>query len=164
MSELSIAFNKFEKELVIDKDNLDVICQIHPEIFYQISKFYIEAVSIRDSAKANLEKIEAQVSLSIRSALEKAGEKATEGKVASLVQIDDMKISAVETYLNTKAEADLWQVLKDSYLQRASMIKILADLYGQGYFTTTSLTSSDAKIKENEYKELREKLSLARRG
>ena len=145
----------------IDKNSLDVICQQHPEIFYQVSQKFVEALDEKDSLKCLLAKTEAGESLDIRINLDRKGEKATEGKINQLLQDSVNYQMAQVAYLKAKNKMEMWEAIKDSFLQRAQMIKILCDLHGQGYFSTASVNSKSTQ--EQAYTNVREKIARLRK-
>ena len=160
MEELTL--EEAENLIAIDKNDLDTICQIHPEIFHRIAKSGADMKSLRDEAKETLQKVEATESLAIRTQLDKVGEKATEVKISQLLQLSERREKAVSRYLNAKAEAEAWLILKETFLERAFMLKNLCDLHGQSYFTTTTLKSSS--VQQQSYENLRQRLKQLREG
>lgn len=158
---MELTLEKAEELLQIDKNALDTICQEQPELFYRISEKFVEALSERDAAKDLLTKTEAGESLDIRIALEKNGEKVTEGKVSQMVQDSTNYQAAQSVYLKAKNRMEIWCAVKDAFLQRAQMIKILCDLHGQGYFSTASVSSKS--VQEREYASVREKIANLRK-
>jgi len=145
--------------LVIDKFSLDSICEQHPELYNKVAESHIMALSIRDSKKDDMDRIWAERAQYYRT---HATEKVTEAKVQELVIVDKLYVKAQEDYAEAKLEADLWGVMRDSFSQRASMIKSLSELYTSGYFNLISVQST--KPKQAAYHQTRDKIAKGRAG
>lgn len=157
-----LTLSEAEGLLKLDKEQLDNVCQEQPEIFYRVAKMYTDMLNLKDGLKEELEQVEAEIAIQIRSDLEKLNKKVTEAQIKQLVYMSKKRQKVFEQYLQSKQEADTWGVLKDAFLQRANMIKVLADLHGQNYFNSACV--SGKKVQEQEYQQLRNKMAHARAG
>lgn len=157
-----LTLSEAEELLKLDKEQLDNVCQEQPEIFYRVARMYTDMLNLKDGLKEDLEQVEAKVANQLRSDLEKLSKKVTETQINQLIYLSEKRQKAFEQYLQAKQEADTWGVLKDAFLQRANMIKVLADLHGQNYFNSSCVSSK--KVQEQEYHQLRNKMAQARAG
>jgi len=128
-----------EKHILIDKNDLDDELVHQPEIYFHACEGYALAVSERDAAKLDQEKMAAQVSVDCREKLEADGKRATEALVSSCVLLDDRMIAAKQAYLAAKLEADLWSAQKDAYSQRGYMLRDLCGLYVANYYSESAV-------------------------
>ncbi len=154
-----ITLEEAKELLLIDKFSLDTVCEQHPELYNKVAEAHIMTLSIRDAKKDEMERIWAERAQHYRT---HATEKVTEAKVQELVLIDPLYTKAQEEFGDAKLEADLWGVMRDSFSQRASMIKSLSDLYTSGYFNLVSVQST--KPKQAAYHQTRDKIAKSRAG
>lgn len=160
------ALHKHTDALLVNKDALDDAAANQPNSFYVVAERDAECTSIRDSAKKQLDEVEAEVSRFIRSKkrLENKKEKApTEKSIYELVIKDSKYQEAFEEYLQLKERTAKWGALKSAYEQRASMLKVLAGLYSSEYFSTDSLRGNK-DLTEVKYSRDRIKLKKARQS
>lgn len=155
-----LTLDEAEELLLIDKEQLDVICQEQPELFYRIARMYVDMSNLKDGCKDDLKRIEAAIAIEIRTEFEALNKKTTETQINQLVTVSEKRKKAMEHYLHTEQEADTWGILKEAFLQRANMLKILSDLHGQNYFNLAC--SSNKSVQEQEYQNLRNVISKAR--
>lgn len=121
-------FSETEKLLLIDINNLDNVCIQQPVLFDTIGSEYVNAISMRDKAKEDLNTIDAQLSITIRKEADVNNVKLTEKKTAELVQTHLNHKEAVEKFLHYKLEADKWGVKKEAFSQRKDMIEQICRL------------------------------------
>lgn len=140
-----------EELLRIERSLLDEECRTQAEVFYRIASNYTIAVSRRDAEKDKLVGVDAEVADNYRREAELNNKKMTEGKLKELVQLDPRHKKAFISYSDCKLEADKWGILKDSFLQRATMLKELCGLYISGYFADV-IVKGDDNTREVRYK------------
>lgn len=141
------SIKEFEKLLVIDKNNLDLMCVQQPQLFYEVSEAYCSTVSKRDEAKEDVITADAEVACSIREQAEKSGKKITEAFLQQQVSTSKEHFDTMGVYLASKLEVEKLAALKDAFYQRANMIRDLCSLYAANYFSDPSVTS---KVDANE--------------
>jgi|SRR5579863_787680 len=122
---------ELQKELIINRIALDEELVQQPQLFWEASEGYTLASAQRDTAKLSLERAEADCAQHIRGgSLEKLSDK----KVADAVMANPTYIGYYESYLQYKANAEKWSVLKDAFQQRSSMLRDLVQLMSIGYW------------------------------
>lgn len=119
-------------EITIDKNKLDDELIRQPQLFWEISEGYADAVSKRDQSKQVLEQLEADVGSAFR--LSDFSGKVTEAKVNEHVQCHPNYVNQYQLYLGYKAKAEAWAGLKESFSQRCSMLRELVTLHTTGYW------------------------------
>lgn len=132
---MKLSLNEARRMLLLNKNALDEACMTQADIFYQVGSRHSEEVSLRDELKEAVAAISADIAKSYRDDAAKRGEKITESKLQQLVIAHDDYQRTNKAWLDAKHTADIWSVTKESFLQRASMIKELCGLYVSGYFS-----------------------------
>lgn len=131
--------------LKIDKHALDDELVMHPTLFFKVAEAMTEAVAERDLLKEELAYTDAELDKTIRLQL---GDKATEGKVKSHILVHKDHTEATNRFLVAKEKADLLTALKEAFHNRGYMLRDLAQLYVNNYYSTDSVrttpTTSDA--------------------
>lgn len=148
---------EFRNYLRIDKTRLDDELVEQPQLFFEVSEQYTEAVAHRDAMKAQVESVYASLDGSYRS-----GEKSTEGAIKSQIINSEHWRAANDDFLQAKKWADQWGVLKDSFNQRSEMLKSLCKLYATNYFETRAIMGN-ADTNEMAYEARKQKMSAKRR-
>lgn len=130
--------------LLIDKTSLDEEVIQQPELFFQAASEAAMAGSLAEEAKEAIKALAADLSLRVRTALEAEGKKSTEALVQSLVEEDRNYKKAKRDFLEYNKQYELLSALKDSYVQRAWMIRHLCELHISGSIATGSVRSKEA--------------------
>ena len=153
----------YEQQIQIDRDDLDTELVRQPSLFLEVSQKYVQAVSVRDAAKENVDVARAKVELKIRRRAEEQERKLTESTVKAEVEVHSMYREAVDAYLQAKERADRWLATKEAFSQRAFILKDLCGLYVSGYYTTESVRGkSQSQVQELAYTENRKEMSRKR--
>jgi hypothetical protein len=139
---------ELKQYLTINKHQLDDELIEQASVFYKVSELSTEAAAKRDAEKEYLATIAAEIEQNVRTRL---GDKATEGKVKSLVILEKEHRDATSNYLTTKAEADKLQALKEAFHQRGYMLRDLVQLYISNYFSVNSVRPTEPAV-ETVYK------------
>lgn len=134
----------YRELLQINKYNLDEHLTQQADVYYRVSEGYANAVSRRDQAKEDLAREDADIAHQLRREAEREGAKLTEAKLAQAVLLDERHDEAHKKLSKAKNEADHWGILKDSFVQRASMLKELAGLYCAGYYVDEAFKDNTA--------------------
>lgn len=128
--------SKLKQGLRIDEHSLDTALRDHPDLFYDVSIALALAISNRDEAKQNLEEIEAEVDIEIRSETARMNEKTTEGQIQSLKKVDPKVKTANDKFLEEKLNAANLTALKEAYEQKSYALSKLVELYLANYYVT----------------------------
>lgn len=129
--------------LVIDKASLDDELVQQSELYFNVGEAYIDAVDKRDALKEDLGVIEAELDNYIRDKAEAREEKITNDAVKARVKMHPKRVRAYKDFATAKRKADLLGVLKESFIQRASMLKHLCEIYVANYFEQNSVRGTD---------------------
>ena len=154
---------EFEQLLVIDKNDLDNVCAQQADIYYRIADRYSLARDEADLAKAELDIGNSKLALSFRQKAEKDGIKTTEGKISEAVLASSEHAAGQELLQQKQLEVARWGNLREAFTQRSQMIKILADLYSAGYWTSGSLRGAAGSASNKDASIGREALRAARK-
>lgn len=122
--------------LKIDKLALDEELVNQASLYFKISEAYTEAAAERDLLKETLAYGDAKIEQDIRKEL---GDKCTEGKVKSLLTINEKHAEANGHYLDAKIKADRLAALKEAFHQRGYMLRDLAQLFISNYYGADSV-------------------------
>jgi DNA helicase IV len=142
---------KLQKVLIINEDSLDIECKYQASFYDEIARSYSEAISIRDELDEQLTRVEAELSLKIRSDAELTGKKLTEKRIEDEITTHKNRIEALNSYLKAKKIAsDLFSTMQ-SFSQRADMIKLLCNLFISGYFGEITVRGGDKQVEEKKY-------------
>jgi len=152
----------FDGCLLIDENNLDQELIRQPATLQEISMAYAEAVSMRDTAKQDVERVYASVSLQTREDLLSYGKKVTEDTVLQTTLSTAEYREAQDIYLDAKLNCDEWAGLKDAFIQRSFMLRDLVSLYISGYFTDSSIKGGSVAAEEIKYETTKKKLASTR--
>jgi hypothetical protein len=132
----------WREKLKIDRHSLDVEVIRQPSRFFDVCEKLVMAISRKDQANDALKAVSAEISLEVRRQLEKVvGKdkkpvKVTEGRVDAEIRQRPEFQSAKEAWLLAVRDAELWQAMKEAYMQRGWMLKELSNLYASNYFST----------------------------
>jgi hypothetical protein len=159
--EKELTFKEADELLQIDKFSLDKMCQTQVELFSKISNTYTFKISERDMDKESLAVIDAFLASEYRQDAEDLGEKVTEAKLNQRVQISKRHKGAFQKYIDSKLIADRWGILKEAFIQRASMIKHLCELQLSNYFADVEV-KGNVKTEEVTNRGLRKRIRSSR--
>lgn len=137
---------KARGHLAIDKSALDDEIMEQPQHFFDVSEASTEVASIRDELSEAVKRVDADLDNHVRATLADKG-KVTEAMVAAAIRTHPHHIKAHTEYLTAKLLADKLGALKESYGQRAYMLREMCSLYVSGYFgQTASAVSRDSDL------------------
>lgn len=147
---------ELKKSLPIDKFALDDELTQQPSLFQSVAEAYVEAAADRDRLKEELAVIDAQLDSEAR--FEQGDLKYTEQIIKNAVQTDIRHRGAFERYLKARIKAEELGALKESFAQRAYLIRDLIQLHITGYFHETSVKGGE----DARYKDQRQRMARAR--
>lgn len=127
-------FQELESALRIDEYALNDVCREQPTLFYRVSREVAMAVSRRDAAKTELEKVEAQLTLDLRDQARDAESKITVDEIKARVRENGAYLDAVARLSQCQEDYASWQVLKEAYQQRSYALNHLVDLWLGNYY------------------------------
>lgn len=128
------AYETLRAGIRIDRDILGDELIRNAQDFHHAGEGFAMATGRRDQAKSKLEKTMAEVDNDIRDNAAAEDEKLTEALIKQRVTKDQDYQRAMKVYLSACLEADRWEILRNSYRQRAEMLKALVQLHMAGYF------------------------------
>jgi hypothetical protein len=148
-----IDIDEFKKYLRIDKQALDDEVIQQPELFFQVSEAYAQAVAERDALKEEVAFVDAVLYGDYR----RAEPKATDTSIKARMTAEPDHKKAFAEWLEAKEHADRLAAMKDAFFQRSEMLKTLGRLHASNYFEQTSVRatqSTDAMVYERQRKRL----------
>lgn len=144
-----------EDDLKIDKLDLDTELINQPSLFFKVGKFYAESISVRDEAKLNRDREQAELDRLVRQEAHESNEKITETQVLSRIKENPSYDVFQARVFKLTEIADQWAALKESYQQRSYALGHLVNLFQSNYYT-----DSFAGVERNESRD--RKASTAR--
>lgn len=163
MSEIpEMTFEKVKELIVIDPNQLDKECQFYAETLREIGRRTAVALSVRDAMKEDLKKTDALLAKIIRDEAAKIGKKITEAMVEETVLLDPQHTKAFEAMNAAKLDAELWEVEKESFQEKAAMVREMCALYLSGYFGELIIKGGSKEINQSLYEKNKELLHLKR--
>jgi hypothetical protein len=128
----------------IDKYNLDEEVGTQVDIMEECGAVHADLVEQRDLAKNEMEKVSAELQLSIRKNPNKYGLiKVTDTAANSVIILDSNYQEAYKKYLQVRKEEQLAANEKEMALQRRAYLKILAELWIAGYYATPDMKDKE---------------------
>lgn len=132
--------NDFEKDLMIDPNQLDLMAAIQGELFFKWAEKAVKARKKADEAKFNLDVTQADLSSQARIDPGSFGiVKVTEAAITEAVKIHPKYKEANQEYLEAKADSALLDKGVEAMEQKKRMIEVLITLHGQQYFAGPSV-------------------------
>lgn len=137
IEESSDLLEQYAELLQIDKNDLDTSLTEQSTVYYRVGEAYATAMSHRDYAKSNIDKVKADTDKYIRRRALEENEKVTEAQVANRI-LDDLNYQqAVIEHLEWKTVSDKWSALRDAFERRCYALRDLCTLWISGYYVDT---------------------------
>lgn len=163
MSTPTPTIESFKDRLKIDRLSLDTELVEQPGLYYEICEQYAMAVSRRDQAHDGYKQVDAERSIRHREKLAKNDAKVTEGRIREAVASDPKFLEAKATHVRASLEVEKWQALKESFQQRAWVLKDLTQLFISGYFQSNSAKGgATTAVQQMAYEDNKKKLKAGR--
>lgn len=156
-------FDKYRLHMRIDKYALDEAMETQAQLYQEVSEGYVNACSLRDQAKSEVERTLASVAAELRIKFSKQGDKFTESQVQNEVVRDARHTRAVMKHQELVKQAAQYASLQASFDQRAKMLKELAGLYVSGYFNSMEARGTEQQVKNAVATSIRRKLANKRK-
>lgn len=168
LSEIFERYNvdTFRESLVVDKHNLDAMLMEQPMLQQHASEMAAEVSSMRDSAKERLSRVDAQVAKKLRKQLMIEEGKVSEARIDREVPLTEEHKEAFFIYNELTALSVKWDALKDTFRNRAFVIRDFVSLYTANYFTDTSFRSESnpQAVKNFEHNHIRSIMAEGRKA
>lgn len=132
-----LSIGEIKDLLPVDRFKLDTALELQMTLFSDASDHYLEAIEIRDTAKADQQKIELVVSSHFRTNWDTLvpGVRMSEDKLKHAVALDAKVEAAGVMVRETTLFALKRQYLVDMIKRRGEVLSSLVSLYGAQYFT-----------------------------
>lgn len=144
----------YQKALLIDKNDLDSAMEEMSDLFYRVGEDCEAALSIRDDLKSDMERTYVEVATEIRDS-PPDGVKVTEGWVKEQTGMSEEYQLAVADFNQARRVAGLATTMKQAMELRSKMLSKLGDLYGSGYFVTTTVKGGRAHARNKDVEDVR---------
>lgn len=126
--------DQYSQFVEIDKHNLDSCCVDQTRVYRDVGLEFASATSFRDLAKFELDKVKAECDKFIRQDAAINNERITEAQVAAKILEELEYQKANDEFLEWKMVTEKWTALKDSFTQRAYMLRELCQLWMAHYW------------------------------
>lgn len=110
-------------EIVVD--DLDECLVRQPGLYYHVADGYVKAAAERDAVKLDLDEAVASADKQLRAWAATKQEKITNDAVERQIALQPAIKELQRHYLDARANAEQWQVLKEAYQQRSFMLREL---------------------------------------
>ena len=132
---VSILGCSVEDALRVDRHVLDDLWERHPDLVWRVNEELTNATRARDDAKAEADRVDADVSESILSDIARSGEKnPTVDRLKRLIASNKDSQDAWSHYLDCKQYAERLLGLQSALAAKQSALKHLSELYHSNYF------------------------------
>jgi hypothetical protein len=118
----------FRANLAIDPDDLNRCLEEQSSFYYDVAQEFALCSAERDQIKLERDEAMADLDKQIRAAAAAAQEKVTEDTVKNRVSTSPKVKDLNRRFLDAKAEADAWGVMKEAFQQRSFMLRELVAL------------------------------------
>jgi len=133
---------EIEKDLIIDKDNLDFECLDQPRRFFKWAKKMALQSKEMKRAKRNIAVVRAEVASLVRNEPKLFGlEKVTDAAVVAIIDQHKKVKEAEELFIEVTYEFDIFEAAKWAMTDRKTSIEGLIKLYNEGYFSRVNTDS-----------------------
>lgn len=116
--------------LMVDSDNLDLVCKRHSTDYDTVATKLVWVKSRRDTVKEELADCEAHVRMRIKT----DGGKYTVQEMADKVRVDVDRVCLSKRLTDLELEVGLWQAKHKSFFERGDMIGLLSRQWLAGFF------------------------------
>jgi hypothetical protein len=140
--------DEYTESLMIDKYSLDVGLIEQARVYNSVGIGYVNAMSVRDFARAELDRAKAEADRTIRNQAIDENIRITEAQVSNKILEDPLYQDANREYLDWKALTEKWLVLKESFGQRAYALRDLCQLWMSNYYADTAIQSDTAEARD----------------
>ena len=129
-----------DKRTRIDLDNLDDAVSEMPELIRQCGECVALANEIRDAVRVEVDRVRAQIAEELRSVTVN-GKAPSESQIESKLPLDNRFAKIQNDHAEARQDASLWASLMEALRNKASGMRVAADLIGTGYITRDYISS-----------------------
>ncbi len=126
----------YKDDLRIDEHNLDEECLRQPVLFEMYSQKLTPLYKLRDELKFEMEVFRAKLDGIIREEASAEGKKITEATILNEISRNVQLIDFQTKYLNICTEIKEGEVIRDAFLQRKEILKLLVELFVSQYWSS----------------------------
>lgn len=148
----------YREDLKIDPNDLDNACLRQPVLFDIYSQHLVALAKFKDEIKLSLDQTSARLDGVIREAASAEGKKLTEAMVQNEITRNIQYADLQQKYLNACVDVEEMKAIKDAFLQRRDMLKLLTEQYISGYWSTVSPKIVKQQATESIKDRLKEKM------
>lgn len=154
-----LEFEDFEKLLLISAD-LDAELIKAGDIIYRVGKKAALALSVRDSAKMEMERVYAEVYMKVRRL--PAEKKLTGDEVDAEVKLSQAYCDAQEEYIVAKRLSDEWQALCNGFDKRSFALTSLCNRDNKEQYITGRTSVMDRPARDDRASSVRSEAGALR--
>jgi hypothetical protein len=156
----------YERDIKINKDQLDVEWVEHPNLFWRYAKAEADAEDTMDRAKERVDLVKADLDKKMRMLLASGDKKPTETVIASAVLLHDDCRAASSEYLDAKHVYNVFRAAVKAFSQRKDALENLVRLFGMEYFSTPTVKNREGEegLRRSTRQSIRERLGRSTGG
>jgi hypothetical protein len=156
-------FERLERGLLIDQDDLDQVLIRQPQLFYEVGKQVANLTSQRDAWKQQLQEEEAKADARIRYELSQTDDKPREGDIKGQVLLSREVMTTNKLLMDCNKALGQWSALKEAYVHRVKVLKDLTNLYTTSYFADSSVGYSSRSVRNSDAERARQSMAEQRK-
>lgn len=157
-------FERLERGLLFDQDDLDQVLIRQPQLFYEVGKQVANLTSQRDAWKQQLAEEEAKADARIRYEMSQDEDnKLREGEIKGKVLLSREVMATNKLLMECNKALGQWTALRDAYVQRAYILKDLANLYATNYFADSTVGYGARSVRNSDADRARVSMSEQRK-
>lgn len=127
-------YTEYHSRLLIDRHTLDTEVAEQPSLFYAVAQLTEDTRDEMEAAKENLQRVDSTTATELRTKADRDNTKLTEGKLAEQVLVSADHAQAYKEAEEARGRYARTNALREAFSQRASMLKLMVDLYMGQYF------------------------------
>lgn len=141
----------YENDLLLDQHSLDYEWLRQASLFQKYSMVYADAAAIKDEAKEELLRTDAEIDLEVRSDWYQFGfeTKPTEPAIKAVILLDDRHKKAARSFNEASRQANILQGTKTALEHKKAALERLSALYLAGYWADPKVTKEAKDYYEN---------------
>lgn len=117
----------YKEDLKIDPDDLDLCCVKQPALFDKYAQKLVSLCKKRDEIKLTMEITYAKLDGIIKESINIGSKKVKGTQIKDEININPQYVSLQEKYRSICYEVKECEAIKEAFIQRFSMLKILTD-------------------------------------
>src|SRR3990167_9411731 len=149
----------YREDLKIDQSELDEFCLKQPVLFDYYVQNLASLSKNRDEIKLAVEQTSARLDGIIREAASAEGKKITENMIQNEIIRNLQYADLQQKYIDACAKVKEAEIIREDFQQRRDMLKLLAELYIAGYWSTVTPKVVKQRGTENIKERLQKKMA-----